>query len=111
MRWGIYRDFGEDRNKCKLLLNKQDVFADYATYVPAFTVADLLGMLPLTMEMDGFLCEFALKKMSHQYGVEYDCPYASFCVSFHFCDTVIEALEYAVEWFAKKRYNEINIVK
>lgn len=73
------------------------------TYVvPAFTVADLLGMLPLTVEEDGHLCEFAFKKMSHGYGVEYDCPYADFCVSFLFCNTAIDALEYAVEWFAKK---------
>ena len=103
MRWGIYRDFGEDRNKCKLLLNKQDVFADYATYIPAFTVADLLGMLPITMTEQGHLCEFSLKRMGDSYGVEYDCYSTNFCVSFLFCNTAIEALEYAVERFAKKR--------
>lgn len=71
--------------------------------VPAFTVADLLGMLPITMTEQGYLCEFSLKRMGDSYGVEYDCYSANFCVSFLFCNTAIEALEYAVERFAKKR--------
>lgn len=69
----------------------------------AFTVDDLLGMLPFIMEYDGRLCELAFKKRSHGYGVEYDCPYDAFCVSFNFYNTAIDALEYAVEWFAKNK--------
>lgn len=54
MRWGIYRDFGENSNRCKLLLSNQDVFADYATYIPAFTVSDLLGILPDEIDTNYF---------------------------------------------------------
>lgn len=71
--------------------------------VPAFTVVDLLGMLPKTIEEYGHLCELAFRKRRHGYGIEYVCPFDVFVVSFNFCNTAIDALEYAVEWFAKKR--------
>lgn len=71
----------------------------------AFTVADLLAMLPLTINEQGYVCEFSLKRMGDLYGVEYYCYSANFCVSFIFYNTAIEALEYSVEWFAENKYH------
>lgn len=71
----------------------------------AFTVADLMAMLPLTITEQGHVCEFSLKRMGDLYGVEYYCHIVNFCVSFLFCNTAIEALEYSVEWFAKNKYH------
>ena len=67
----------------------------------AFTVADLMAMLPLTINEQGYVCEFSLKRMGDLYGVEYDCYSANFCVSFLFCNTAIDALEYAVDRLVK----------
>lgn len=76
MRWGIYRDFGEDNSRCKLLLNNQDVFADYATYTPAFTVADLLAMLPFEIEYEGveMYVSFIYEEISKSLYVCYESP-------------------------------------
>ena len=74
----------------------------------AFTVADLLDIIPLTIEEEGYICEFSLKKIDQAYGVVYECPY-SFNVSFLFHNTAIDAIEYAVEWFAKYHSNDTRI--
>ena len=74
----------------------------------AFTVADLLDIMPLTIKEQGYICEFSLKKIDQAYGVVYECPY-SFNISFLFHNTVIDALECAVEWFAKYPANDTRI--
>ena len=70
----------------------------------AFTVADLLDIIPLTIEEEGYMCEFSLRKMEHTYGVVYDCPY-NFSFAFLFHNTAINAIEYAVEWLWKYKTN------
>lgn len=71
----------------------------------AFTVTDLLGLLPIAIEIEGRRCVFSLRKMGNEYGVEYDCPYDDFLVSFIFCDTPLKAIYYAIEWI-KKNWNK-----
>lgn len=74
----------------------------------AFTVADLLDIMPLTIKEEGYICEFSLRKMEHTYSVVYDCPY-NFSFAFLSHNTAIEAIEYALEWFAKYPSNDTRI--
>lgn len=109
MRWGIYRDFGEDNSRCKLLLNNQDVFADYATYTPAFTVADLLAMLPFEIEYEGvemyvsFIYEEISKSLyvcyeSHEYGGHR--PYV-----YYQSNPMVSSIVSCIEWLDENGMN------
>lgn len=107
MRWGIYRDFGENSNRCKLLLSNQDVFSDYATYIPAFTVADLLGMLPTIISYKDRLYYLSVRISGYDCSVEYilhDCVEGVAYIGA--LNTMINSLFNAIEWLLE---NGINI--
>lgn len=91
-----------DRNHEYCTIMERDIVLPENIEGYAFTVSDLLGLLPVTINEQGHLCEFSLKKRWNKYyGVEYYCHSADFAISFLFCNTVIEALVCAIERFAK----------
>lgn len=103
MRWGIYRDFGENSNRCKLLLSNQDVFADYATYIPAFTVADLLGMLPAEIQDEGMTLEMSCFRYGESWAVSYYNQEHNYGHTY-ICLDIIGALFLAVTHLINKGY-------
>lgn len=63
MWWCDYRNHGDEKNRYKLVLADQIVEADFAEYIPAFTVADLLELLPYEIDADCGLCFLQIKKL------------------------------------------------
>lgn len=74
----------------------------------AFTVADLLGILPEIIEDRGHLCGCAFKKDMFGYTIEYYCNLCKLSITFATYDTAINAVVYAVEWIAKNGYSFTN---
>lgn len=63
MVWCDYRNLGDEENSYKLVLADQIVEADFAEYIPAFTVADLLELLSFEIDADCGLCYLEIKKL------------------------------------------------